>query len=342
MIYHDLPFAVEVFHSTFLDYRYHFPKAFHWGRNPKWHLHGRESTEEHPKNQPHRIDGENWSRWHQNCPSLVAFLKVGGIYMTQSFIYIYICPSIARKLAILFLHNRADPVERDWDGSKMSPQILGLNLWIPFILEKKMTLYIYEDVVSMIFNHGLFMITSYIIWSNYMFLLLFFLRHWYLGRSFNMFRSWFKFHKSFPSPILPDVLCTTASRIPGRSCRSRSARVATLHPDGANESTDPRCSANLDRGGRCAPRRDLRPARRDPRSHPLISSGSWGYHVFRPTQVWNHAVSRHFGMFYIPKFKGLSSHKSMFIRGWHTGLRSESAFYHILSWFFVEHQWFLW
>jgi hypothetical protein len=74
----------------------------------------------------------------------------------------------------------------------------------------------------------------------------------------------------------------------------------------------------------------------------LISSGSWGYHVFRPTQVWNHAVSRHFGMFYIPKFKGLSSHKSMFIRGWHTGLRSESAFYHILSWFFVEHQWFLW
>lgn len=176
MIYHDLPFAVEVFHSTFLDYRYHFPKAFHWGRNPKWHLHGRESTEEHPKNQPHRIDGENWSRWHQNCPSLVAFLKVGGIYMTQSFIYIYICPSIARKLAILFLHNRADPVERDWDGSKMSPQILGLNLWIPFILEKKMTLYIYEDVVSMIFNHGLFMITSYIIWSNYMFLLLFFFK----------------------------------------------------------------------------------------------------------------------------------------------------------------------
>jgi hypothetical protein len=28
---------------------------------------------------------------------------------------------------------------------------------------EKMTLYIYEDVVSMIFNHGLFMITSYII-----------------------------------------------------------------------------------------------------------------------------------------------------------------------------------
>lgn len=133
--YHDLPFAVEVFHSTFLDYRYHFPKAFHWGQNPKWHLHGRESTEEHPKNQPHRIDGSLESL-APKLPQSCHFSRVETCAET--------CHTFSTQ------QSRSSRERWGWHESP-NPGAQFMD-----------TIHL---VVSMIFNHGLFMITSYIIWS---------------------------------------------------------------------------------------------------------------------------------------------------------------------------------
>lgn len=115
------------------------------------------------------------SRWHQFfAPVLSLFSRLVEYIYDPVFhlLYIYICPSIARKLAIFFLH-RADPVERDGDGMKAphrycttqqdeSPN-LGAQFMDTIHPGETITLYIYEDIVSMIFNHRLFMITSYII-----------------------------------------------------------------------------------------------------------------------------------------------------------------------------------